>query len=393
MQTNHDENLYKTGTISQLTGFSPTLLRVWERRYGFLAPRRSASGHRLYTENDLQVLERVRLMLDQGYSVGQAAVMGRSSLLHTENPERASRTIPNTVTEDLQIHRTERYGGEDLGVSIRELNPSDLATLCRLYDLVKRIHEVWLYMSEVKNEKLLIEKVKQLAEPSFVSSLSQLGYTVSEEDTLLKAALEDARWGALGPLLAKIPKADAPWSSAELAAAVLLARDHAKMLRNAFYDLDATLREADESPKAHSAKGSTAKFRGLQWDTQRVELLASWDGALTSRCLETSAVDRLLYDFLRRAHKIGCQSVYLHLVKANSQLVRFVFDMDRPGFKAHQEKDLASLAVGRSVGLSPAAALRQGYLGARGEGKGCCAWFHWPIFYPPSGTKVCDCEH
>ena len=392
MSTNHDENLYKSGTVSRLTGFSPTLLRVWERRYGFLEPKRLPGGHRLYTDSDLKVLERVKLMLDQGHSVGQAAVMGRSSLLYTEDPNRAGQAPPSSVTEDLQVYRSERYGGEDLGVSIRELDPSDLATLCRLYDLVKRIDEVWLYMDDVKNEKLLTDKLKQLAESSFVSSLSLLGHTVTEENTLLKAALDDARWGALGPLLSRIPKTDIQWPSDELATAVLLARDHAKMLRNAFYDLDATLREADESPKAHSAKASTAKFHGLQWDTQRVELLASWDGTLTSRCLETSAVDRLLYDFVRRAHKIGCESVHLHLVKANSQLVRFLFDMDRPGFKAHQEKDLASLAVARSVGLSPSAALQQGYLGAREEENRCCAWFHWPIFYAPDGSAGCDCE-
>ena len=40
--------LYKMGTLAELTGLSPILLRAWERRHDLLCPERTAGGHRLY---------------------------------------------------------------------------------------------------------------------------------------------------------------------------------------------------------------------------------------------------------------------------------------------------------------------------------------------------------
>lgn len=76
-----DSGLYKISTIADRTGFSPTLLRAWERRYGFLSPVRQPSGHRYYTDDDLRVLLGVKRMLDEGRAVGEAAVLGREALL------------------------------------------------------------------------------------------------------------------------------------------------------------------------------------------------------------------------------------------------------------------------------------------------------------------------
>jgi DNA-binding transcriptional MerR regulator/methanogenic corrinoid protein MtbC1 len=75
-------DLYKMRTVSRITGFSPALLRAWETRHGILAPRRAPRGHRLYTDDDLGVLRRVRELLDQGRSIGEIAIAGRKALLH-----------------------------------------------------------------------------------------------------------------------------------------------------------------------------------------------------------------------------------------------------------------------------------------------------------------------
>ena len=74
-------DLYKIKTIASLTGFNPTLLRAWERRYSLLVPTRTDTGHRLYTAEDLRVLRRVRSLLDQGRSIGEIVAQGRNRLL------------------------------------------------------------------------------------------------------------------------------------------------------------------------------------------------------------------------------------------------------------------------------------------------------------------------
>ncbi len=73
--------LYRIGTVARMTGFSTAVLRAWERRFGLLEPVRGAGGHRLYTPDDLRVLERVRELLDEGRSIGEIAPVGRERLL------------------------------------------------------------------------------------------------------------------------------------------------------------------------------------------------------------------------------------------------------------------------------------------------------------------------
>jgi len=72
---------HKTSIVVRLTGFSPELLRSWERRHSLLAPERTEGGHRLYTDDDLAVLAEVRRLRAQGRSIGAIAREGRAQLL------------------------------------------------------------------------------------------------------------------------------------------------------------------------------------------------------------------------------------------------------------------------------------------------------------------------
>ena len=71
---------YKIGTVSRLSGISPGLLRAWERRYSLLRPGRGPGGHRLYTADDLRVLDEVRRLRAEGRSIGEIAALGRGHL-------------------------------------------------------------------------------------------------------------------------------------------------------------------------------------------------------------------------------------------------------------------------------------------------------------------------
>jgi methylmalonyl-CoA mutase cobalamin-binding subunit len=55
------------GAVSQMTGIDEHTLRVWERRYGFPHPERSAGGTRLYSSADVQRLKLIRLALARGH--------------------------------------------------------------------------------------------------------------------------------------------------------------------------------------------------------------------------------------------------------------------------------------------------------------------------------------
>jgi DNA-binding transcriptional MerR regulator len=63
----------RIGEFARRVGVSAELLRAWERRYGLLAPVRSAGGFRLYTDEDAERVARMRRALDDGLSAAQAA--------------------------------------------------------------------------------------------------------------------------------------------------------------------------------------------------------------------------------------------------------------------------------------------------------------------------------
>ncbi len=72
--------LYGIGTVARLTGLKPDTLRVWERRYGLGASYKSASGRRQYTQSDLEHLQLIAALVNDGARIGEIASSERKTL-------------------------------------------------------------------------------------------------------------------------------------------------------------------------------------------------------------------------------------------------------------------------------------------------------------------------
>lgn len=80
------------GVVSERTGLTPDVLRVWERRYGVVEPERSEGGQRLYTDADIERLRLLHLATLAGRAIGQVAELNTaelSELLREDEAERA----------------------------------------------------------------------------------------------------------------------------------------------------------------------------------------------------------------------------------------------------------------------------------------------------------------
>lgn len=66
--------------VSQQTGLSPHVLRVWEKRYQAVTPRRTESNRRMYTDSEIQRLKALAILTNLGYSIGQIAKLNCSEL-------------------------------------------------------------------------------------------------------------------------------------------------------------------------------------------------------------------------------------------------------------------------------------------------------------------------
>jgi DNA-binding transcriptional MerR regulator len=68
---------YGIGEVVQRTGVAEATLRMWERRHGFPAPERLASGHRRYSERDMELIRVVAARRAAGLSLAAAIEQAR----------------------------------------------------------------------------------------------------------------------------------------------------------------------------------------------------------------------------------------------------------------------------------------------------------------------------
>ena len=71
----------RSGTAARLAGLPVTTLRVWERRYGVVAPAKTVTGQRLYSAHDVQRLKLLRRLSDSGHAIGTIATLALDPLL------------------------------------------------------------------------------------------------------------------------------------------------------------------------------------------------------------------------------------------------------------------------------------------------------------------------
>ncbi len=75
-----DTPVFKIGAASKITGISADTLRVWERRYGVVSPKRSKGADRLYSSRDIKRLKLIKQLTDEGHSIGSIANLSDKKL-------------------------------------------------------------------------------------------------------------------------------------------------------------------------------------------------------------------------------------------------------------------------------------------------------------------------
>lgn len=123
--------LYTISEVEALTGFSPEVLRQWERRYGFPRPRRTPGGHRLYTAEEVEALRRIKAWLAAGLSP-RAAILR----LKAENP-----LDPTPLKEALLAGELERAEGL-FRKALRVLGPEE-AILSLAIPILEEVGRLW----------------------------------------------------------------------------------------------------------------------------------------------------------------------------------------------------------------------------------------------------------
>ena len=68
-----DTKMYRIGEVSRLADLKPFVLRYWETEFPMLQPVKSPRGHRLYRQEDVDVVLKIkRLLYDEGFTIAGA---------------------------------------------------------------------------------------------------------------------------------------------------------------------------------------------------------------------------------------------------------------------------------------------------------------------------------
>src|SRR5713226_7294829 len=72
-KTATEERLYAIGEVSRLADLKPFVLRYWETEFPMLGPSKSEGGRRLYRQEDVDMVFRIkRLLYDEGFTIAGA---------------------------------------------------------------------------------------------------------------------------------------------------------------------------------------------------------------------------------------------------------------------------------------------------------------------------------
>ena len=64
---------YKIGEACREVDIQPYVLRYWETEFSALAPDKSRLGQRVYTEDEISLIRRIKeLLYDEGYTIAGA---------------------------------------------------------------------------------------------------------------------------------------------------------------------------------------------------------------------------------------------------------------------------------------------------------------------------------
>jgi DNA-binding transcriptional MerR regulator/methylmalonyl-CoA mutase cobalamin-binding subunit len=153
---------YRIHVAAELSGVAPATLRAWERRYGIPSPRRSTTAYRLYSAEDVDLVARMRSLIESGIAPAEASRTVRATDL-PGFPEGGGEDVFK-LAEARLLAATQRWDGRAIDEELMRLSLLvDATTLYArvLSPLLVEVGRRWeAGVLSIAQEHLLSEKVE-----------------------------------------------------------------------------------------------------------------------------------------------------------------------------------------------------------------------------------------
>ena len=98
----HETPRHPIAVVAERTGLSQDVLRVWERRYRTVDPKRTSDGRRLYSDADIARLRLLHAATNAGRSIRQVAGLSTGELARIADEDAAARQLRATTRDRSQ---------------------------------------------------------------------------------------------------------------------------------------------------------------------------------------------------------------------------------------------------------------------------------------------------
>ena len=147
MKTEYPQGLYPIGTVSNITGINPVTLRAWERRYQLINPTRTESGHRLYSEHDIEQIKLILALLDEGIAISRVKDAMRVA---ADDSKTTAGSTHWAGYRDQMLNAVNHFDENALDSAYNEamsLYPVDVVTKQLLLPLLEKLGQQWKHAS------------------------------------------------------------------------------------------------------------------------------------------------------------------------------------------------------------------------------------------------------
>jgi MerR family transcriptional regulator, light-induced transcriptional regulator len=286
---------YAIKTVAKITGLSPHVIRVWEKRYSAVTPKRTATNRRVYTDADVQRLGLLREATASGHSIGQIATLpdARLATISAELSGTSRQAVrqggeseENLVERSLEaIYQLDSQHFEALLTKgLVALGQHGLLELL-ICPLVKRIGDLWREGSL----KAMHEHFASAVIRNFLARNSQ-SYSAGAEMPTIVVATPAGQLHELGALMVARAASDMGWRviyvgtslpAAEIASAAMQNRARAVALSIVYPEDDSALPGELENLRSYLPKETKIVTGGRAAEAYR-EVLIRIGAVMTS---------------------------------------------------------------------------------------------------------------
>jgi len=327
----------------------------------------------------------------------------------------------------IQTRRSQRYLGDNLHSSLQDLRPSDAAMVSGIYGMLRQWFQIVKICVQEHQALRLLHHVKSA---DFISTFMNFtdrirnlndptGHLEGERASRLRKNLHDVRGGAFAGLCMQVEllwMLNTEIGRPDVLRTFYLVRDHLKIMRNCFVDLDTERGEMDRTMNMHSTDLIREKWVDYRSEGKAVRCVDHVSANIACCCLEFSTVDRIIYNLMNNAFQYGSGdfvdfSIGVDDSRHPKNLVVTIenqVDLDHfevlktrfdanwnalflGGFTTGGSGDgmrICSECVCNAYGYtSVEEALQDGLIGALGNAPRFRTWFCWPLLAdtPPGG--------